>query len=166
MYWKFQCVVGALVIIASGCGKKTTPTSAAPTQQAAPPPAANTTPNTNQQPRSSLRRPIDRTVAARDLKQLAIAYHNYLDANNKGPAKPSDLLPYVENNQKLIDLVTDGTYVLYMNVRLQTLVNGTSNTILGYAWDAPADGGMVLYADGSVQRKTKEEFAAAFKAGP
>lgn len=134
MYWKFQCLTGALIIIASGCGKKAAPTTAAPTQNA-PPPATSTTPNTNQQPKSSLRRPIDRTVAARDLKQLAIAYHNYLDANNKGPAKPADLLTYVENNQKLIDLVTDGTYVLYMNVRLQTLVNGTSNTVLGYAWD-------------------------------
>lgn len=100
-----------------------------------------------------------------DLLQLGLAYISYVDANQKGPSKPADLLQFVENNQALIAAVENGTYVLAMNVIPIKLTTGTSNTVLGYQAAVPTSGGLVLMADGSTRSMTKDEFAAAPKAG-
>ena len=108
---------------------------------------------------------VDRKKAENDLKQLGIAYVNYTDSNGMGPKAPADLLPFVENNAKLIKDVTDGVYVLAMGVRPALLPQGSSNTILGYVHDVPQKGGVVLFADTAVRNVRKDEFDAAPKAG-
>jgi prepilin-type processing-associated H-X9-DG protein len=106
---------------------------------------------------------VDRARKSNDLKQIGLAYHSYLSTNNKPPARAEDLAPFYENNVKITTALKDGTYVVYWNVKLMSLVNGTSNTILGYEKDAPAKGGEVLYADGHVATLTAAEFAKAAK---
>jgi predicted small lipoprotein YifL/predicted RecA/RadA family phage recombinase len=155
-----------LTTLATGCGKKQdkTPPSAAGTTP--PGTGANTEPTPPQTKQSStLRRPIDRTVASRDLKQIGLAYQNYLDTNGQAPQQAQDLLVYLENNQKLVDAIKDGTYVVYWNVRLHNLPDGTSNTLLGYTWNVPTEGGIALMADGAVKNMKKDEFEQVPKAG-
>jgi D-Tyr-tRNAtyr deacylase len=118
----------------------------------------------NQGPKTGLRS-VDRQKATNSLKQLVLGYFNHSDALGKPPAKPSDLLVYTENNAALIKDVEDGVYVVFMNVRLNNLPNGASNTILGYYHDVPQKGGMVMFADGSVRQMNVAEFEAAPKAG-
>ena len=100
-----------------------------------------------------------------DLKQIAIAYHNYYGQHNKGPQYTDDLLPFVENDRALINAVKSGVYVVFMNVDLQNLPEGSNRTILGFAGTVPNNGGAVIFADGTVASLTKEEFAATAKAG-
>ena len=108
---------------------------------------------------------VDRNKALNELKQLGMAYVAYADANGMGPKVPGDLLPFVENNAKLIKDVTDGVYVLTMGIRPALLPQGSSNTILGYVHDVPQKGGVVLFADTAARNVRKDEFDAAPKAG-
>ena len=157
---RFLCAVAVAAVALSGCGKK-----APPKPEETPTPAPGPTPMPGSLPPRTGLPAVDRQAAIRDLKQLGLAYHNYHDTNGKGPAKPADLLPFADNNAKLIGNVESGYYVLFLNVNFIRLTDGTSNTVLGYAWNAPADGGVVLFADGQVKQVSKADFAAAPKAG-
>jgi len=99
-----------------------------------------------------------------DLKQIALAFHNCLDATNKAPQKADDLEPYLDKNQKLIDALKGGEYVFLYGVTLQQMTQGTSNTVLAYQKDVPTKGGFVAYGDGSVKRLTADEFKKAILA--
>jgi hypothetical protein len=171
---KLILALGCATLATAGCGKKTSAVATKPTADTATPPTviattpATTTPATTpptRPPQSTLRRPVDRAVAFNHLKQLALATMNYDSDIGRPATKIADLLPYLQNNQKILDLVNDGTYVFYLNVNFRNLVNGTSNTVLGYTWNVPTEGGLVLFADASVRQQTKEEFAKAPKAG-
>lgn len=96
-----------------------------------------------------------------DLKQLVLAYHNYFDANNKAPEKPDDLGPFIENDKRLLDLMKSGQVVFLFGVKPTEMTDGTSNTVLVYEKDAPAKGGIVAYADGSVKKLSADEFKKA-----
>jgi hypothetical protein len=107
-----------------------------------------------------------RSVALRSnyLKQIGLAYHNYVSTNNKPPSKIEDLAPFYENDAKITALVKDGAVVIIWNSSFQNMTAGTSNTVLGYEKDAKDKGGLVLMADGSVKPMTAKEFNAATKA--
>jgi Protein of unknown function (DUF1559) len=105
----------------------------------------------------------ERLKKMNDLKQIGLAYHNFFAATTKAPAKVEDLEPYYEKNPKITAALKDGTYVFFYNVKLTDMVNGSSNTILGYEKDAPTKGGAVLFGDGSVKPLTADEFAKAAK---
>jgi hypothetical protein len=107
--------------------------------------------------------PADQAKKLNDLKQIGLAYHNYVSAMGKPPASAADIEPYLEKDSKVPAALKDGTYVVYWNVKFTDLTNGTSNTLLGYEKDAPAQGGAVLFADGSAKPVTAEDFAKAAK---
>lgn len=154
----------ALALFAiSGCGKK--PEAKKPVDPPADPTPSNPTPVPGSLPPKTGLPAVDRQAANRDLKQLGLAYHLYCDDKGKAPGKAADLLPYVDNNQKLIGNVESGYYVMYFGQLPQQMTNGTANTVLGHAWDVPTSGGVTLFADGSTKNVSKDDFAAAPKAG-
>jgi len=97
---------------------------------------------------------------ANDLKQIGLAYHNYYDANKKAPARAEDLAPYLENDKRLVGLLSDKEIVFFYDFDLVKIVNstGTSKTVLAYDKDAPTKGGMVLFFDGVVRKVSAEDF--------
>ena len=95
-----------------------------------------------------------------DLKQIGLAYHNYFEANRKGPAKAEDLAPYLENDQRLVNLLKNDVVFAY-NVGILDMKDGTSNTVLAYPKDVPTKGGPALYGDGSVKKLTADQFKSA-----
>jgi hypothetical protein len=107
--------------------------------------------------------PADQAKKVNDLKQIGLAYHNFVSAMGKPPTSAADLEPYLEKDSKVPAAIKDGTYVVYWNVKFTDLTNGTSNTLLGYEKDAPTQGGAVLFADGSAKTLTVEDFAKAAK---
>jgi hypothetical protein len=114
----------------------------------------------------AVRGAVDRTKAENDLKQIGLFYQQYADTNGKPPANQQDFLGYIQREaRELAQHLQDGWYVVYWKVNPATLPAGTSNTVLAYQSDLPTSGGMALMADGSVQRMTAQQFAAAPKAG-
>jgi hypothetical protein len=116
---------------------------------------------------SGVRQAAQRQQRSNDLKQIALAYTNYCDANQKGPANANDLLTYVENDALLVQkMQSDYTFIWGVNLRDMRLFaeNGTSNTVLGYETTVPTSGGLVVMCDGFVTTMTASEFNAAPKA--
>jgi hypothetical protein len=107
----------------------------------------------------------DRTTTANDLKQLGLAYHNYVDQNNRGPKDADDLAPFFENSKKLLDALKTKRIEFYFGVGLNDLKDtGLSNTVIAYEKDAPSKGGLVLFGDGSVRKLSVGDFKKAPKA--
>jgi hypothetical protein len=102
-----------------------------------------------------------------DLRQLGLAYHNYMDTmGGQGPDKPDDLSSFVENDQRLINPLKSGDIVLIYKVRLTDMTDGANNYVLGYAKEVPTKGGLVLLGDAKVVTMTAEEFKKAKLAKP
>src|SRR5215472_15111090 len=89
-------------------------------------------------------------VAENDLKMIGLAYHNYMDAKGKGPAKADDLAPFLENDQRVLGLLKSGEIVFSYNVNIAAMSEfGGSNTVLAYFKEVPEKGGLVLMGDAS-----------------
>jgi hypothetical protein len=103
---------------------------------------------------------------ANDLKQLAIAYHNFHDSHARGPASAAEWnkMAASPDDKALISAVAAGEYVFYWNVKFTALTAGTATTVLGYEKQVPTAGGLVVMADGAVVTLTPQEFASAPKA--
>jgi hypothetical protein len=108
-------------------------------------------------------RQFDSKKIPNDLRQIALAYHSYVDANGKGPAKAEDLAPYLENDKRMVGLLKDKDVVLFYGYKITEIANaeGTSNTVMGYEKDAPTKGGCVVMFDGSVKKMSADDFKKA-----
>jgi hypothetical protein len=105
----------------------------------------------------------DATEFSNDLKEILLAYHTYADKNKgSAPTKAADLAPLLE--KRALARLDDKSVVFVYGVTLKDMINGTSNTILAYAKDAPEKGGLVAYGDGSVKKLTADEFKKAIVA--
>jgi hypothetical protein len=106
------------------------------------------------------------TKNSNDLKVIGLAFHNYSDANkDKAPTKADDLDPYMGENPDARKALKEGKVVFLYGASMADLIKGgTSATVLAYEKDVPAQGGLVLFADASVQKMSAAEFAAAKKA--
>jgi hypothetical protein len=100
------------------------------------------------------------------LKQLVLAYHNYLDTYKKGPAKASDLAPFYEKDANITEALEKGWFKFFYNVTLAQMREGSSNTIIAYEAE-PDRAGMrwIALADGSVKKVSQQEFEKMPKAG-
>jgi hypothetical protein len=114
---------------------------------------------------ASLLAPTQGQRAMNDLKQLALAYHNYNDAFNKAPEKPEDLGPFVENDQRLLGLLKNKDLVFNFGFSLKQISNttGTANTVLAYEKDAGTKPAFVAFFDGSVKKLAPEDFKKAIQ---
>jgi hypothetical protein len=115
----------------------------------------------------NIRQAAQRSQNRNDLMQIALAYTNYCDTYQKGPAKAEDLLPYIENNNLLLQKMKSD-YTIIWGVNLNDLKQfadkGTFETVLGYESAAPTAGGLVVMCSGEVKNMTAAEFNAAPKA--
>jgi hypothetical protein len=109
-------------------------------------------------------RDVDPKKIVNDLKQIGLAYHNYISAFNKAPSKAADLGPFVENDKRLLGLLETKDVVFIFDVGIADMKDGTSKTVLAYEKDAPTKGGAVLYGDASVKKLTADEFKKAILA--
>jgi hypothetical protein len=99
-----------------------------------------------------------------DLRQIGLAYHNYFDAMRKAPSRAEDLMPFLEKDARLLNLLKKDIIFFY-NVAPTAMVNGASNTVLAYHRDTPTRGGYVLFGDGVVERLSADQFRTKPKAG-
>jgi hypothetical protein len=106
----------------------------------------------------------DRTML-NDLKQIGLAYHNYVSENTRGPKDAEELAPYFENSKKLLDRLKSKEIEFYYGVSINDFKeSGLSNTILAYERGTQTKGGHVLFGDGSVRKLSAADFEKAPKA--
>ena len=110
-----------------------------------------------------LREAKERSERSTELKYLAVGYLNYIDTMGRAPNNPTELAS--QYDAKLLEKVKDGTYVLFMGYDMRANQGGAEDTILGYLWTTPSEGGSVVFANGSVQYLAPGSFANAKKAG-
>jgi hypothetical protein len=114
--------------------------------------------------RAQLQFQQDRALA-NDMKQIGLAWHNFHDANNRGPKDADELAPYFENSKKLLDSLRTKRIDFAFGVSINDLKEkGLSNVILGHEKDAATKGGLALFGDGSVRKLSAADFAKAPKA--
>ncbi|HMC88978.1 MAG: hypothetical protein E6K70_05680 [Planctomycetota bacterium] len=91
-----------------------------------------------------------------EFHNLALAYYEFVIANNRGPASVQDLRGGL--TPRMIEaLKDDSVYVVIWNIR-----NPSSETIIAYVAEPDSYGTrMVAKGDGSVVRMTQEEFDKA-----
>src|SRR5579859_5078081 len=158
----FPLVAGGLVlssILIAGCKK---PKSTEPEVANSAPTVHPTTPV--EKTKNVIQRTYDRVRLPEYLKQIVLAYHGYWgDHPGKGPSSQKDLAPYYENNPTINKLLSDNIIVVYYGATLNSMTQGTSNTILAYEKDSDQGMRHVLKADGSTAVMNQADFDKAPK---
>jgi hypothetical protein len=123
---------------------------------------------TKKQPKNVIVRGMELQDVKNAMKQLGLAWLNYLDSvSKKGPPNREALSPFYENNVTINTLLKDGTVVFIWNAGVQQMPKGTSNTILAYEKESYTNSlRVVLFGDGRVEMVDDAEFAATPKAEP
>lgn len=95
-----------------------------------------------------------------ELNDFYDLYTTYLKQHQQPPRQFSDLnkQEYETISPGAIAAVKSGKYVVVWGVS-----DKGSGTVLAYAKDAPAQGGLVLMADGTINTMSAEELTAALK---
>ena len=119
----------------------------------------------NPRPKGGLIRGMDVQEVKNHMKQIGLAYHNYLSSNGKAPLKVQDLMQFLERSQPIEKMLTDGSVVFIYGASVQDMTQGSSNTLLAYEKDADTRGfRVVLFGDGSVDMLPDDEFQTKPKA--
>lgn len=109
----------------------------------------------------------DRVQRLNDLRAVGIAYFKFCEARPQGPAKAEDLTPLLAGTPEAKAKLTDGSIVFIYGVGVRDLAaDDPGNTVVAYERDAPAQGGAVLFGDGSVRTVTAAEFPTLRQARP
>jgi hypothetical protein len=100
-----------------------------------------------------------------ELMEIGLSYHNFHDQNNKSPSGPADLQQVLLSPDAAADL-NAGTLVVVWDADWDAMMKGKGLPayVMGYESSAPANGGLVLMFDGSVNQVTAAEFNALPKA--
>jgi len=140
------------VCFATGCANSTSSSS------------AKTAPGTKSGPGvqqsagvvQNVRQAGKRVADSAEFHNLALAYYEFVIANNRGPASVQDLRGGL--TPRMIEaLKDDSVYVVIWKIR-----NPSSETIIAYVAEPDSYGTrMVAKGDGSVVRMTQEEFDKA-----
>jgi hypothetical protein len=103
-----------------------------------------------------------------DLMQIGLAYHNYVDTNNKAPTKADDLIPLLFGAAEPAAMLQDGsvTFIYGVTIKDMEKQQGPANIVLAYESKVPTEGGLVLMGDASVQMLTPAAFKAYTLAKP
>jgi hypothetical protein len=91
-------------------------------------------------------------VLINDLKQVGLAYHNYHDANQKGPANWEELIKFEQEtggDGASIQRVRAAGYQMKWDAKFSELPEGLANTAMA----EKAGGGPTLMMDGGVVRR-------------
>jgi len=104
-------------------------------------------------PFAKVREAADRTKYSNDLKQIAVAMHNYHSANNRMPKDANTLIvasPDLAGSTAASRLMS-GEIVMVWGFKLVDQTNGASQTLMGWS-NAPVFGGKVgvIFCDGAV----------------
>jgi hypothetical protein len=111
----------------------------------------------------------NRAKKANQLKVIGIWYHNYHDANAKGPSGPQDLQQFAAEDPAALQALQAGQFVIIWNVKISDVTKSgqsVADVVLGYDSVVPSSGGGVLFVDGSVKQLTAQDFQQAPKAQP
>jgi hypothetical protein len=109
---------------------------------------------------------------ANNLKQIGLAYYEFIDnPQNKGkvPTTSADLTPLLNasGGMQAAASLTDGSVVFIYGVRApEDMPLGAGNYVLAYDATVQAQGGVVLFGDGSVRVVTAAEFPTLTLATP
>jgi hypothetical protein len=142
----------AEICFASGCANSTSSSNTKTN------PVARSGPGVQQSAGAvqNVRQAGKRVADSGELKHFALAYYEFVVANNRGPASVEDLRGAL--TPKMIQALKDNSvYVVIWNIR-----NPSSETIIAYVAEPDSYGTrMVAKGDGSVVRMTQEEFDKA-----
>jgi uncharacterized Zn finger protein (UPF0148 family) len=119
----------------------------------------------NKRPKGGIPRAMDVQEVKNAMKQIGLAYHNYVSTSGKAPMKMQDLMQHLERNALIETMLTDGSVEFAYGVKPQDMTQGSSNTLI--AWEKDADNlgrRVVLYGDGSVDVLTEDDFQSKPKA--
>jgi hypothetical protein len=108
-----------------------------------------------------------RIKTTNDIKQVSLSYLSFIDDKKAPPADEKAFAAWVAAKQPeaapAFANLQAGGYKVYWGVNPLKLTAGSTNTVLIYPGDAPSNGGLVGFADGSVRAVMAAEFNAAAK---
>src|SRR5262249_47045127 len=84
-------------------------------------------------------------VTAADLAKLGFAIASYEDGLKKAPSSAGDLRPFLEatpQERESLRKAADGGIVVIWGASVKAMKGGASTTVLAYARDVPATGGL------------------------
>jgi hypothetical protein len=143
----------AVVLLVPACKTKKA------TQPEAPPPSGGSTltPPAPGGAVHNVRQAVKRVPDSNQLRQFALFYIQYRDANQKAPSQLDDLKKDLD--AKSYEAFKEGFYVAVWNVN-----NPGSNSVLAYVKDPDSYGTrMVAKGDASVERMDAQKFDSALK---
>jgi prepilin-type N-terminal cleavage/methylation domain-containing protein len=110
------------------------------------------------------RQAADLTETRNDLKQIALAYNNFLadSVDKRGPKNQRELSPFYENNSRINQALIDKRITVVWGISAGFM--GKSTIILAYETNADRLGHrLVALGDASVQTMDGPEFSSALK---
>jgi hypothetical protein len=101
----------------------------------------------------------------RDLQDLVLGYHTYMDRQLKPPTQPADFSKVIPGAPS-IDALNKGLIVFIFNAGWKDMPDSVTKTILAYE-AKPDPNGMrwVGFAGGTVRKVTEQDFEKMPKAG-